>query len=105
MKKMNMPTNSQRAEELERLKSQLRRHNPNNSKDFIAYSSDKGNKDVRAKDLSKLLLPKHPDAATPRTYNTLKDKGSYYTGMGEVPVSIRPGALDFKKYPSRGISA
>lgn len=78
---------------------------PSNSGDIhkLSYKDSRGNKDVRVEGLARYAEPKKPNAAGPITYNTLTCKDTYKTGMGDIPVAIRPGALDFKKYRSKGL--
>lgn len=66
----------------------------------------------RQVDLAPLEIRKHnpytprrrlPNEALPITHNTLMDRECYTTGMGDTAVAVRPGSMDYKKCPSRGL--
>lgn len=72
---------------------------------YLTYKSDKASNEIRKhqKPMASYASRRPPGTVSSPTHNTLKDKDTYYTGMGEVGIALRPGALDFKKYPSKGI--
>lgn len=46
--------------------------------------------------------PKAP-VVEARSFNRIYEDKPYRTGDGDTPLTLRPGALDFKKCPSRGL--
>lgn len=66
--------------------------NPTEKTHFIAYKSDRANKDTHRSRTGfvKSNLPK--GAVSAPSYTTLADPGTYRTGMGETKQLQRPGS-------------
>lgn len=60
---------------------------------------------ITAAELRNISAPDetYNDLVRPRTFTNTSVRESYRTGGGDTPVFIRPGALDFKDKPSKGL--
>jgi len=78
------------------------KNNPTEKTHFIAYKSNKANKDI-GRGTTGFVKSNFPAGTTlPPTYTTLQDKGTYKTGMGEVRQVQRPGS-DLSHIRSKGL--
>jgi hypothetical protein len=83
----------------ERMKAKALRENKDSPSHRLEYESNKAQKQVRK---GEKFVPKHrdPRIVPPRV---VEFTGTY-DGAELRPFDDRPGAMDFKKYPSKGLS-
>jgi hypothetical protein len=66
----------------------------------IKFTDDIASKKMRG---SYVPVQRKEGEALPPEQNSLWERGIYRTGDGDTPLVIRPGSLDFKKWPSKGL--